>query len=444
MSINWKNKMGCGLLFGALLVGFSSCEMKNELWGKDPNELSPDESGILDLKLEIKGPTYNNIDTTETRAASSEFVIPNTSDLDMKIFDESGELYEWFDSYTDYEKLSEYMLKAGTYYVEISSGENYEVTTDHPYYATRDTVQVKVKEVATVNAICELQSAILYLIPSDEFLNACLDDYSITITNGSGVISIRKDDPKIVYVRPGMKATVTIRATEKNTNTPVIRTFVLAGEDGNIHEQDLFKVEIKDLEEDVIPDEPIRPNPTPEPTPDPSPTPDPEPEEPETNGGFTIQVDVTVNENPIDIVVPSTGGNGGNIGDDTTGDDTGNDSGDGGVSISGDAINTDLVVNAPNGISTFTVRIDSPLLSAEELASIGLSSNLDLVNPGSMASALSGLGFPVNIGGETSVSFNISKFIPMLELLGSGTSNFHLTVTDSKGNTQTKTITVTT
>ena len=66
MRMNWKNKMGCGLLFGALLTGLSSCEMKNELWGKDPNELSPDESGILDLKLEIKGPTYNNIDTTMT------------------------------------------------------------------------------------------------------------------------------------------------------------------------------------------------------------------------------------------------------------------------------------------------------------------------------------------------------------------------------------------
>ena len=61
-----------------------------------------------------------------------------------------------------------------------------------------------------------------------------------------------------------------------------------------------------------------------------------------------------------------------------------------------------------------------------------------------MANALSSLGFPVNIGGETSVSFNISQFVPMLKLLGSGTSNFHLTVTDSKGNTQSKTITVTT
>lgn len=436
--------MGCGLLFGALLVGFSSCEMKNELWGKDPNELSPNESGILDLKLEIKGPTYNNIDTTETRAASSEFVIPNTSDLDMKIFDESGELYEWFDSYTDYEKLSEYMLKAGTYYVEISSGENYEVTTDHPYYATRDTVQVKVKEVATVNAICELQSAILYLIPSDEFLNACLDDYSITITNGAGVISIRKDDSKIVYVRPGMKATVTIRATEKNTNTPVIRTFVLAGEDGNIHEQDLFKVEIKDLEEDVIPNDPIRPDPTPEPTPDPDPTPDPEPEEPETNGGFTIQVDVTVNENPIDIVVPSTGGNGGNIGDDTTGDDTGNDGGNDGITITGDAINSPLVVEAPNKIETFIVRIDSDVLTPDELETVGLVPEFDLANTGDLATSIGSLGFPVNIKGETNVSLSIAQqFVDLLKGMG-GTTKFHLTITDSKGNTQTKTITVTT
>lgn len=436
MKMNWRNRIGCGFLWGALLASLSSCEMKNELWGKDPNELSPDESGILDLQLEVKEPTYN-LDTAGTRAASSEFVVPTTSELSLKIFNETGDLHELFESYAEYEKLSEYMLKAGTYYVEISSGENYEVTTNHPYYATRDTVEIKVKEVATVNAVCELQSAILYIVPTDEFLNACLDDYSITVTNGSGVISIRKDDPKVVYVRPGMKVTVTIRATEKNTNTPVIRTFVLVGEDGSIHEQDLFKVEIKDLEEDVIPEDPVRPDPDPNPNPDPDP--DPDPEEPEANGGFTIKVDVTLNENPIDIVVPSDGGNGGNIGED---DNTGGN--EDGITITGDAINTDLVVNAPNGINSFTVTIDSPLLSPEELASIGLSSNLDLVNPGSMASALSGLGFPVNIGGKTSVSFNISQFVPLLGALGSGTSNFHLTVTDSKGNTQTKTITVTT
>lgn len=436
--IHWRRTIGCGLLSGLLLASFSSCEMKNELWGKDPNELSPDESGILDLQLSVEEPVYNGLET-ETRASdSAKIKVPKVEDLQVKIFNEAQELQDYFESYADYEKVSEYMVKAGTYYVEVSTGENYEVTTNYPYYEAKDTCLVNVQEVATVNVVCQLQSAIVYLIPSDEFLEACLDDYSITITNGSGIISIGKDDPKIVYVRPGMEATVTIRATEKETQTPVTRTFVLADNEGHVHAQDLFRVEIKDLEEDIIPEEPEQPEP------DPEPDPEPEPEEP-TTGKFTIKVNMTVNENPVDIVVPSAGGNGGNIGGDgdegDSGDDGGNESA---ITITGDAVNTDLVVNAPNGISSFIVEIDSPLLPPDELEGIGLKSEFDLVSPGSMSDALSSLGFPVNIGGETSVSFNISQFVPMLKLLGSGTSNFHLTVTDSKGNTQSKTITVTT
>lgn len=434
--IHWRRTIGCGLLSGLLLASFSSCEMKNELWGKDPNELSPDESGILDLQLSVKEPVYNGLET-ETRASNTDkIIVPKVEDLQVKIFNEAQELQDYFESYADYEKVSEYMVKAGTYYVEVSTGENYEVTTDYPYYEAKDTCLVNVQEVATVNVVCQLQSAIVYLIPSDEFLEACLDDYSITITNGSGIISIGKDDPKIVYVRPGMEATVTIRATEKETQTPVTRTFVLADNEGHVHAQDLFRVEIKDLEEDIIPEEPEQPEPDPDP--------EPEPEEP-TTGTFTIKVNLTVNENPVDIVVPSAGGNGGNIGGDGDEGDSGDDAGsESAITITGDAVNTDLVVNAPNGISSFVVQIDSPLLPPDELEGIGLKSEFDLVNPGSMSDALSGLGFPVNIGGETSVSFNISKFVPMLKILGSGTSNFHLTVTDSKGNTQSKTITVTT
>ena len=147
-----------------------------------------------------------------------------------------------------------------------------------------------------------------------------------------------------------------------------------------------------------------------------------------------------MNETPIDITVPSGGGNGGSTGgDDNTGGET-----DGEISIKGDAINTDLVVSVPNGISSFRVIIDSPLLPESELQGIGLTSDFDLVSPGGYADKLSGLGFPVHIGDETSVSFNISQFVPMLQILGSGTSNFHLTVTDSKGNTKTHTITITT
>lgn len=398
------------------LVGLASCEMKDELLGKGEQGGSG-EVGVLDLKLKVVPPSYGN-GGVSSKSSSTELIVPKAEDMIVKVFNASMELQDYFESYADYLKESQYVLEQGTYYIEAYSGDNYEVTSEYPYYELLDTCVIKAKEVTLVDKACELQSAILYLTLSEEFLNACKDDYAITITNGSGVLSVGKGDARIVYIRPGMKTTVTIRATEKITGKPVIRTFGLADSEGKINSQDLFRIEIKDLEEEIVPDEPEKP----------------------TNGNFTIKVDVTLNETPIDITVPSGGGNGGSTGgDDNTGGET-----DGVISIKGDAINTDLVVSVPNGISSFRVIIDSPLLPESELQGIGLTSDFDLVSPGGYADKLSGLGFPVHIGGETSVSFNISQFVPMLQILGSGTSNFHLTVTDSKGNTKTHTITITT
>lgn len=431
--IHWRRTIGCGLLSGLLLASFSSCEMKNELWGKDPNELSPDESGILDLKPSVKEPVYNGLET-ETRVSNTDkIIVPKVEDLQVKIFNEAQELQDYFESYADYEKVSEYMVKAGTYYVEVSTGENYEVTTDYPFYEAIDTCQVNVREVATVNVVCQLQSAIVYLIPSDEFLEACLDDYSITITNGSGIISIGKDDPKIVYVRPGMEATVTIRATEKETQTPVIRTFVLADNEGHVHAQDLFRVEIKDLEEDIIPDEPEQPDP--EPDPEPEPDPDPEPEEP-TTGKFTIKVNMTVNENPVDIVVPSAGGNGGNIGGDGDEGDSGDDGGsEEGVTISGDPSSGRIEVSAPNGIASMTVQITSTNAEFSGIiASMGLSS-FDLTNLTPELESVLVDQFHIvdgSVKGKTNVNFDVSTLLGMLTF--EGEHHFLITVTDSKGH----------
>ena len=402
------------------LVGLASCEMKDELLGKGEQGGSG-EVGVLDLKLKVVPPSYGN-GGVSSKSSSTELIVPKAEDMIVKVFNASMELQDYFESYADYLKESQYVLEQGTYYIEAYSGDNYEVTSEYPYYELLDTCVIKAKEVTLVDKACELQSAILYLTLSEEFLNACKDDYAITITNGSGVLSVGKGDARIVYIRPGMKTTVTIRATEKITGKPVIRTFGLADSEGKINSQDLFRIEIKDLEEEIVPDEPEKPNPDPD---------DPDNPEKPTNGNFTIKVDVTLNETPIDITVPSGGGNGGSTGgDDNTGGET-----DGVISIKGDAINTDLVVSVPNGISSFRVIIDSPLLPESELQGIGLTSDFDLVSPGGYADKLSCLG---------SVSFNISQFVPMLQILGSGTSNFHLTVTDSKGNTKTHTITITT
>lgn len=92
---------------------------------------------------------------------------------------------------------------------------------------------------------------------------------------------------------------------------------------------------------------------------------------------------------------------------------------------------------AAGGITGFTVDIDSNTLTAEELEGVGLAPHLDLVNPGEFADKLSGLGFPVNVGGMTDpAAMNLSGFMPMLQALGAGTHKFNLVVTDANGTTK--------
>lgn len=100
-----------------------------------------------------------------------------------------------------------------------------------------------------------------------------------------------------------------------------------------------------------------------------------------------------------------------------------------------------LTITSETGITGFTVDIKSPNLTADELSSVGLSDHLDLVNPGSLRGALEGLELPVDVGGMKDVSFNISKFIPMLGLFGAGQHDFVLKVTDASGATE-KTLTL--
>lgn len=89
---------------------------------------------------------------------------------------------------------------------------------------------------------------------------------------------------------------------------------------------------------------------------------------------------------------------------------------------------------AENGFTQFEVDIISDGLTKQELTSFGLDSHLDLVNPGSLATGLSGLGFPINVGGSKGENFDITTF---MALLGSfkGLHTFKLTIGDANGTT---------
>lgn len=107
------------------------------------------------------------------------------------------------------------------------------------------------------------------------------------------------------------------------------------------------------------------------------------------------------------------------------------------------------------GIQEFKVHIQSEKLNKDELITVGLDSDLDLVNPGAFAETLQNLGLLVKYDAngnkvldsegepvpETSyegyklVKFDLSKFMGMLGALGPDEHEFILTVTDANGTT---------
>ena len=105
----------------------------------------------------------------------------------------------------------------------------------------------------------------------------------------------------------------------------------------------------------------------------------------------------------------------------------------------------EIEINSETGITEFKVVIDSDTLDADELDSVGLQPELDLINPGEFEAGLKDCGFPVKdqVDGQTHVSFSITDFIPMLGALGAGQHKFILKVTDANGQTV-KTLTLVT
>lgn len=110
-----------------------------------------------------------------------------------------------------------------------------------------------------------------------------------------------------------------------------------------------------------------------------------------------------------------------------------------------------FTVTSETGITGFKIEIESDSLTPDELEAVGLTNNLDLINPRIIdkdsgevildyEAKLNNLGFPTgdNVKGQTFLEFDISQFVPLLIMLGNGEEakhKFHLTVEDEKGPT---------
>ena len=93
-------------------------------------------------------------------------------------------------------------------------------------------------------------------------------------------------------------------------------------------------------------------------------------------------------------------------------------------------------------IENLKVKIESPFLTPDELANIGLIQEFDLANPGELEDTLKSINFPTgdDVKGHTDeIIFDLSGFIPLLSAGDAGDIHtFTITIEDNKGNVMIK------
>lgn len=106
-----------------------------------------------------------------------------------------------------------------------------------------------------------------------------------------------------------------------------------------------------------------------------------------------------------------------------------------------ESLQVKINVSTESTFTGFNVVIEGDILSDEILGIVGLTRNLDLINPGDAESMLRDLGFPTgtDVTSKTEIGFDISGFLTMIEgVAGAGITEcgFRLIVTDAHGTTE--------
>lgn len=192
-----------------LLPFLFSCEMKKDLLGgKDSDKETPsyENVGLLDLEVkaekEAKAPNTKGDDDGEEDLLSPD-------NFSITIADSLGETVKYYESYAAMKDEGGLLLPVGTYSVRAAMGSDLNAGFNSPYYAGDTVCKVTEKEVAKVVAQCNLQNKKVQFACSDEFYSQFKEDYSIVIDNGVGVLTLKKDEARIAY----LKNTGTLRFT---------------------------------------------------------------------------------------------------------------------------------------------------------------------------------------------------------------------------------------
>lgn len=216
-----------GLL--SLIIGLSSCEMRDELWGK--GEVGPND-GVLELDLSS---LYNGVKISRaTDAVDNGTTTGNFNEEDINI-DNYTLVVTKTDTQEEVEKglVSDLKNEEGKVLIPLSEGDysvkayNYEgenvTVSERPFFKGEQTFSVK-KGVSTgVDLSCKLACVEVELGVTESFTASFKDDYTVTVDNGEGATQVfTKDnlDKKYYFKTPDQQdhLSAAIKATSIEGN----------------------------------------------------------------------------------------------------------------------------------------------------------------------------------------------------------------------------------
>lgn len=418
-----------------LAASFTSCEMKDELWG---DRAQSEKIGRLEVNVTNKATI-----STETRAAADDNglkpgVFPaeevDVNNYTLKVFDQENEETEvtsgLISNLGSNGKVT-LALKEGNYTVKAYNydGSNVNVST-RPYFLGTSTLSILPGKTTSTAVSCKLQNIEVAISLDQSFKSNFQSDYEITVDNSAGAIQTFTADnigTKYYFMVPEDKnsITVSVKANTVEDDQFIQRTYTVtkpddAEGDNTLAGGDAF---IINLTEDGSTSSYI---------------------------DFGMTVDFSFAEQEEVIEIPA---------ENITFDEN---SGGGETPEPTEAItfeglpmeytnpaskgeNVSVKINAENGIENLYVTISSNNESfMSTLQSFGLDQKFDIANPGDLESILtesfeSGNGIGLlepgqNIKGEKTFVFDVTEFMSLLPAYGASINTFSIEVIDTQGN----------
>ncbi len=438
-----KTKIFSILASAAMLTGVASCDSyEPQIQGGKEGKLN-----TASIAVEVSNAEKIINDAAGTTKGARSRAVVDLSNYLVTVVDANGEpVKQW--TYSQMPELPTF--EEGSYTVKVASGEE-PVTAawDAPWFRGEQAFSIKANEITDVAVVkCTLANIRVTVKFTDDLVKASAGDLKVVVrSEGAQSLTYTPSETRSGYfaavdglVTLSVAFTGTVSGTEEKFTKAV--TDVAAGQhriitfglktnpnepptpSGGIDPTDGINVSTEVIGEDLTADVPFE-----EEILDPSDRPGQEgddpnkpvgPDDPQPPVGDAITFESSLGDLSAVTDIDDFIANGGTA---------------------------DLTVKAADGIAKMMVKIDSQVLPPEELGSMGLLSEFDLVNPvnpsnPNMSATLKKMGFPIGdeVKDAKEVSFDITSFIPLLKDLGAGYSNFIITVTDNAGNTATTTL----